>query len=134
MRAINRIIIHCSDSYHDMDIGVEEITRWHKAKKFKTIGYHYVIRRDGILEIGRPVKESGAHLRGKNKDSIGVCFVGGKEGHGEQANNFTVEQMQIGRMLMSDLHKKYPKATFHGHNEFSNKPCPVFDIDIITPL
>lgn len=134
MRKIDKIIIHCSDTYHDMDIGVKEITKWHKAKKFRTIGYHYVIRRDGVLETGRPEKETGAHVKGLNKNSIGVCFVGGKEGHGKQADNFTIPQMQIGRMLMQDFKRDYPGVTFHGHNEFSKKACPVFDIDIIIPL
>lgn len=117
-----------------MDIGVNEIRKWHTARGFRDVGYHFVIRRDGTLEKGRDISRYGAHCIGHNAISIGVCFVGGKEGHGQQADNFTLEQMQVGRMLISDLHKQFPKATFHGHNEFSKKACPVFDIDVITPL
>lgn len=133
MREIKEIIIHCSDTYHDMDIGVDEIRKWHLARRFKDVGYQFVIRRDGTIEKGREIKENGAHCIGHNAISIGVCFVGGKEGHGGVADNFTIEQMQIGSMLLEDLHRQFPNATFHGHNEFSNKNCPVFDISRITP-
>ena len=134
MRKIDKIIIHCSYTFHDMDIGADEIRYWHMAKGWKDIGYHYVIRRDGTLEAGRHVSKIGAHVKGKNRNSIGCCFIGGKEGHGEQADNFTLQQMQIGRMLMQDFKRDYPGVTFHGHNEFSKKACPVFDIEVITPL
>lgn len=133
MRKIDKVIIHCSDTYHDMDIGVKEIRKWHKAKGWNDIGYHYVIRRDGTLETGRPIEKIGAHCKGKNRGSIGVCFVGGKAGKGSIADNFTLEQMQIGRMLMQDFKREKEDITFHGHNEFSNKACPVFDINVITP-
>ena len=127
MRKINKIIIHCSDTYVDQDIGVEDIRRWHRARGFRDVGYHYVIRRDGELEKGRKLDEIGAHCLGQNKNSIGICLVGGKEGHGSPADNFTIPQIQIARMLISDLRKKFD-LTIHGHNEFANKACPVIDI------
>jgi len=133
MRKINKVIIHCSDTYHNMDIGCKEIRKWHKARGWNDIGYHYVIRRDGTLETGRPIETIGAHCKGQNRYSIGVCFVGGKAGKGDISDNFTLEQMQIGRMLMHDFKNANPDITFHGHNEFSSKACPIFDIKVITP-
>ena len=78
MRRIDKVIIHCSDTYHNMDIGVKQIRRWHKKRGFNDVGYHYIIRRDGTLETGRPIEKIGAHCKGQNRHSIGVCFVGGK--------------------------------------------------------
>ena len=64
MRKINLIVIHCSDTYARMDIGVNEIRQWHLQRGFNDIGYHYVIRRDGAIEQGRPIEKPGAHAAG----------------------------------------------------------------------
>ena len=133
MRKINEIIIHCSDTFYDMDIGVDEIRRWHTAKGWNDIGYHYVVRRNGTIEKGRKDNVIGAHCRGHNKISIGVCFVGGKRGNGMGMNNFTNIQMVKGLVLITELTDKYPDVSIHGHNEFSKKKCPVFDIKLVIP-
>ena len=83
MRKINLIIVHCSATPEGKDFTVDDITRWHKARGFKTIGYHYVIYRDGSIHKGRPVSEEGAHCVGHNKNSIGVCYIGGLAADGK---------------------------------------------------
>ena len=85
MRTINEIIVHCTATAEGKDYTVEDITRWHKARGFKTIGYHYVIYRDGTVHAGRPENEIGAHCQGHNAKSIGVCYVGGLTADGEVA-------------------------------------------------
>ena len=125
MRSINKIIVHCADTYHDMDIGVEEIRQWHLDRSFNDIGYHFVIRRDGTLEIGRPIDVQGAHVSGLNKHSIGICLVGGKPRF-----NFRDVQMNQLRETVRDLLVTYPDATVHGHNEYSDKACPDFDVQV----
>lgn len=77
MRTITFIIIHCSAIPPYQDSSAETITRWHIARGFKTIGYHYVIRRDGTIENGRPLEQVGAHCQNHNKHSIGICYEGG---------------------------------------------------------
>lgn len=130
MRKIDEIILHCSDTYHDMDIGVKEIDRWHKKRGWAGIGYHYVIKRDGWIEHGRDVKSVGAHCKGRNLHSIGVCVIGGKEGHGEEADNFTEEQMESCKILIEYLKKVYKITSIKGHNYYdSRKLCPIFDIN-----
>ena len=62
-----------------MDIGAKEIKAWHKGKGWKDIGYHYVIRLNGKVELGRPLEKMGSHVVGYNRDSVGVCYVGGVE-------------------------------------------------------
>jgi N-acetylmuramoyl-L-alanine amidase len=126
MREINRIIIHCSYTYANMDIGAAEIDAWHRKPphNFRQIGYHYVILRDGSVEKGREEEEQGAHVRGHNEDSIGVCLIGGKPQF-----NFTWAQLLALRSLVSDLQGRYSSATLHGHNEYDlGKTCPTFDV------
>jgi len=126
------IAIHCSASNPKMDIGVEEIDRWHRARGFVKIGYHYVIRRDGTLEMGRPTTEIGAHVEGYNSSSIGVCLVGGVDSSKlmKPEDNFTPAQFGSLTILLTGLTKLYPGAVVQGHRDFPNvaKACPSFDV------
>lgn len=119
MRKINRIFLHTSDSPDDMDVGAKEIRRWHLEKGWKDIGYHYVIRRGGQVEKGRPDSQSGAHVRGHNKNSIGVVWVG--------RDFMTNEQREAMYDLLSNLLFKYylsPENVL-GHYEVNEyKNCP----------
>lgn len=77
MRKINKLIIHCSATPEGRAVSVSDITRWHRERGFRTIGYHYVIYLDGSVHAGRPVSEEGAHCLGQNRNSIGICYIGG---------------------------------------------------------
>jgi len=77
---IARIIVHCSATPPDMSIGVSEIRDWHvNQNKWSDIGYHFVIKRGGLIQQGRDIELAGAHAEGHNSDSIGICLVGGVE-------------------------------------------------------
>ena len=82
MRKITQIIIHCSATPEGKDYTVADIDRWHKARGFKMIGYHYVIYRDGSIHTGRPLEMVGAHCKGHNAHSIGICYIGGARPQG----------------------------------------------------
>ena len=127
-RPIDLIIIHCSATMPHMDIGVKEIRKWHKKKGWLDIGYHFVIRRNGELEIGRDIDKAGAHTKGYNARSIGICMVGGSDEYNDGDDNFTVAQWDMIRQLISYFKADYPYATIHGHNEYANKACPSFDV------
>jgi N-acetylmuramoyl-L-alanine amidase len=117
MRPITKLILHCSASPDNMDIGVKEITEWHIERGFKTIGYHYVIRRGGLVQRGRQDEEIGAHCKGHNTTSIGICLVG--------QDKYTPEQGQALHSLFTLLWGRYPKAKAYGHYELdSGKTCP----------
>lgn len=128
MRDINKIIIHCSATKADSDIGAKEIDSWHKKQGFSSIGYHFVICRNGDIEAGRPVQEMGAHCKGQNANSIGICLIGGIDENGKSQNNFTDKQFQCLKLLVKKLQNEFPNSTIHGHYEFANKDCPCFNV------
>jgi len=128
MRKIDAIVIHCSDTFPEMDIGVAEIRQWHLNRNWKDIGYHYCIRRNGHVEPGRPVEQQGAHCRGHNSTSLGVCLVGGKSRAGEQACNFTYLQWIALSDLVIELCDQHDIVKVLGHNQIANKSCPSFDV------
>lgn len=128
MRKIDEIIIHCSATAEGKDFNASDIDRWHKQRGFKKIGYHYVIKLDGTIEKGRGVEEIGAHCLNHNKNSIGICYIGGLASDNKTPKDTrTAEQKKALWKLIVELMIKYPDATIHGHREFANKACPCFD-------
>ena len=128
MRTITLIIIHCSAVKPWQESGVREIDRWHRAKGWKSCGYHYVVRRDGTVEVGRPVEEVGAHCLNRNRHSIGICYEGGLDVSGNPADTRTEAQKKALRELLQQLHAQFPRAIIAGHNVFNPmKACPCFN-------
>lgn len=126
MRHISKIIVHCSDSPDDKDLGFVEINSWHEDRGWKSpagisCGYHYIIRRNGVIECGRLIDEIGAHARGHNTPSIGICLIGRQE--------FDEKQFESLRRLVASLLDRYPNFIVYGHRDFnSGKTCPNFDV------
>lgn len=129
MIEINEIFMHCSATNPKADIDAATIRKWHKDRGWRDIGYHYVIKRDGTLETGRPLTQTGAHAKGHNRNSIGICMVGGVDTKGRADSNFTRAQWKTAEELVEDLTKKYPNAKVRGHREVSSKACPSFDAE-----
>lgn len=128
MRKITEIIVHCSATPEGRDFTVADITRWHRQRGFRTIGYHYVVYRDGSVHTGRQEGEIGAHCTGHNAYSIGICYIGGLAADGKTAKDTrTPEQRKALLMLLRRLRAKYPNAKIHGHRDFAAKACPSFD-------
>lgn len=128
MRRIDEIIIHCSATPEGKDYTVEDITRWHKEKGFDTIGYHYVIYRDGSIHNGRPEGLQGAHCYRHNQHSIGICYIGGLDKNRKPKDTRTKEQKKALEKLVTGLMKDYPGAMVYGHRAFAKKDCPCFDV------
>ena len=127
MRNINKIIEHCSATKEGKAFTANDITRWHKQRGFATIGYHYVVLLDGTIQQGRAEMVMGAHCKGYNANSIGICYIGGLDENGKSKDTRTPEQKKALLELLKRLKKDYPNATIHGHREFANKDCPCFD-------
>jgi N-acetylmuramoyl-L-alanine amidase len=77
MRPINRIIIHCTATPEGRDVTISDVRKWHIARGWRDVGYHFLIRLDGTVETGRPIEQAGAHVKGFNSDSIGIAYAGG---------------------------------------------------------
>lgn len=136
-RKVDLIIIHCSDTFDYMDIGAEEIRKWHVEENgWSDIAYHFIVKRDGTIDMGRDIdgdgdifEEIGAHTYGYNKNSIGICMVGGKGPGGFPEDNFTDVQYRTLVELTRYIKTSYTNATVHGHNEYSSvKTCPNFNV------
>jgi len=128
MRDLNRIILHCSATKEGQDFSAATIRGWHvNGRGWSDIGYHWVIRLDGSIEVGRPLDRSGAHTKGHNKDSVGVCYIGGLDEDGKPKDTMNPEQEKAWRMIVLSLRTLYGNhITIHGHNEFASKACPSF--------
>ncbi len=130
MRHITLIVIHCSAVKPDQQSSAAQIDSWHRQRGFHLgIGYHYVIRRDGTLEMGRPEYMVGAHCKNHNQHSIGVCYEGGLNIRGDPADTRTEAQKRTMLSLLRELRERYPRAIIVGHHNLNPlKACPCFDV------
>ena len=142
MRHIDSIIIHCSATKPGAHVDVKVIDEWHRQRGWKGVGYHFVILEDGTVQKGRPISEVGAHCKGWNERSIGICYVGGLDATGKAADTRTKKQRRAMRRLVCRLLCSYPDAEVLGHRDTSPdlngdgritpdeylKECPCFDV------
>lgn len=133
---VDTIFVHCAATRPEWLAGaplsekIKEITRWHRAKGWGTIGYHWVIDRDGAVGKGRAEEMVGAHVAGHNTGSIGVCLIGG---HGSTENDhfldhYTPAQEAALRNLIEDIKTRATITKIRGHNEVAAKACPGFNV------
>lgn len=130
---ISRLIIHYSATYPDQDLDVNDIRKMHLARGFNDVGYHYVIKRDGTVQKGRPDNVVGAHVAGHNTGSLGICCIGGIEratGPNVGVDNRTQAQKDATVLLVHDLLRKHPTAQVVGHRDMpgAKTQCPGFDV------
>lgn len=116
MRPLKQIILHHSASKAG-DHSWEDIRKWHLARGWSDIGYHYGIVDDGDgwqTKVGRPVEIAGAHAKGFNADSIGICFEGNFDKH-----RMPQGQIEVGIQLIARLVAKYGIAldAIKGHRD-----------------
>ena len=126
MRQISLLVIHCSAVRPDQTSSAAQIDTWHRQRGFHLgIGYHYVVRRDGQIEPGRPEYMVGAHCLNHNAHSIGICYEGGLNIRGQPDDTRTAEQKASLRRLIEDLLRRYPRALIVGHHDLNpQKDCP----------
>lgn len=128
MREIDEIIIHCTATPAGRDVSASDIDKWHRQRGFDCIGYHYVVRLDGSLQVGRPLDKVGAHCKGHNAHSIGIVYVGGIDENGQYADTRTAEQRGTMAVLISFLVRSFSTIkTISGHRDYAARACPCFD-------
>ena len=131
MRKITDIILHCSATPEGRDIHADTIRQWHLQKGWRDIGYHYIITLDGSIEAGRSITQAGAHCQGHNKNSIGICYIGGVDKDGKPKDTRTPLQTAALHKLVSALMETLDisEQHIHCHNEYAAKACPSFSIE-----
>ena len=143
-RNVDHIVIHCSATPPDMDIGANEIDQWHRERGWWGNGYHYIIKRDGTIQSDaagdrcRPLEQAGAHVGGVgpgwNKRSIGICMIGGVDSEMNPEENYTQDQWYALIHLLMFLYHRFPECRLVGHRELieehggTPKACPSFDV------
>ncbi len=140
--SIREIVIHCADTPNGRPNTIEDIDDWHRQRGFRRnlsilaefdpvalqtepplahVGYHYVIEVDGMIQKGRPLAETGAHVRMHNRISVGICLVG--------RDQFTLMQWAAMKVVIEHLQQQLPGVHIVGHRDFDNrKTCPGFDV------
>lgn len=130
MREVKYLVVHCSATRCNRDYTAEQLLRDHKARGFRTVGYHFYIRRSGVITQHRRLLEVGAHCRPWNRCSIGICYEGGLDAEGHPADTRTPEQYEQLMLLLMKLKKLFPEAQIRGHRDMPGsipKACPCFD-------
>ncbi len=141
MRTIKHLIIHCSATRIQQDYSPEQMNRDHRARGFRSAGYHYYIRKDGQVIPLRQEEELGAHCLGYNRQSIGICYEGGLSSEGKAMDSRSSAQKKALLQLLKDLKHRYPLSQIVGHRDLSPdqnydgiispsewiKQCPCFD-------
>ena len=129
MRTVTLIIVHCSATPEGQDFGFEACRTDHvRHRRFRDIGYHFYITRDGEIHRGRALEQVGAHCRNHNRHSIGVCYEGGLDRQGRPKDTRTLAQKGSLLALMRELKRRFPKVLIVGHRDLDPmKSCPCFD-------
>ena len=130
MRKIDLIVIHCSATREDRCFTEFDLDVCHRRRGFNGPGYHFYIRKDGRIVSTRPVEKIGAHAKGHNATSIGICYEGGLDENGRPADTRTTAQRFALLDLLTILKHQYPEAQILGHYQLSatiHKACPCYD-------
>ena len=129
---LNEIIIHVLDTPVSGDFGLDDVNQWHRERGFTDqngdgiyCGYHFIIKLDGTLQVGRPLDRRGAHCKGRNRFSIGIALEGGANGEDTR----TKAQNEMLHDLVVWLCRILPSIhSISGHNDYSAKSCPNFNV------
>lgn len=125
-RRIDGLVVHCTATKPHVKVDMAFLDRAHKQRGFKeqpfshhACGYHFVINTNGDVMAGRFLDEVGAHVKGHNLHTLGICYVGGLSANGTPTDTRTQAQRETFVWLLKELRKYYPKATIKGHRDYS---------------
>ena len=132
MRKIDEVIVHCSATGIHQDFDVSDIDRWHRERGFNGCGYHFYIKLSGQLQVGRDIEKAGAHCKGHNSNTVGVCFEGGlMEDMKTPWSKPTDNQMVTWGRLHDYFNRNIGVVKVSGHYQYSTKTCPNFNINLL---
>ena len=121
-KATDFIVVHHIGGTN-RDVSAAEVHQWHLNNGWAGIGYHYLIRKSGVIERGRPRDTVGAHCYGENYHSIGVNVVGDFDG--AVPNDAQMASLSMLLAALCRLYRLQPgDATIFGHRDFNDTACP----------
>jgi N-acetyl-anhydromuramyl-L-alanine amidase AmpD len=132
--AVRFLVLHCSATKVTSNYTAEQLERDHKRRGFRTVGYHFYVRKDGTVTKHRGLLEVGAHCKPYNRCSIGICYEGGLDEAGKPCDTRTVAQTEQLQLLFMRLHKLFPQAQVCGHRDLPGttpKDCPCLDTQAV---
>ena len=141
MRTIKKRVYHCSADEGGTDHSLMYYDKMHRDRGFRMIGYHFLIHPDGRVDEGRPLSMVGAHAKGYNRESVGICYIGGLR-YGKPADTRTPQQIIAMRAIDKTLESQFPDSKRMGHRDLSvdlngdgviskyewMKSCPCYDV------
>ena len=132
------IVIHSSQTTPEQNLSASDIEIMHRKDGLLSIGYHKIIRRDGLIEDGRDINTCGVHVEARgdvsNQNSIGICLIGGKSVTGKPDCNFTLPQFIALNGLIVELQSQYAKILLIGHRDVADTSCPNFEISELVKI
>lgn len=143
MRKISLIVIHCSATRVDCDFTAKDVDTAHRYSWLFVLGVSLLYTQVGQRLSRCGMKDTvGAHARGYNAISLGVCYEGGLDENGKAADTRTPRQKEALHRLVHELLQRYPEAKVVGHRDLSPdtnyngivdpweriKECPCFEV------
>jgi N-acetyl-anhydromuramyl-L-alanine amidase AmpD len=137
-------VMHVSATKLSQNYSFQDCKSGHLAKGWSDIGYHYYITQDGEIHKGRSIDKNGAHVRGYNNGTIGICTEGGIGENGVPVDTMNAMQMLSVEGLLLALKKGNSKMKVKGHRDYSPdlnkngkiesnefiKMCPCYDAQV----
>jgi N-acetylmuramoyl-L-alanine amidase len=124
----NYIVIHSTLTKPNSNINIRTVDEWHRKRGLLKVGYHFFIKRNGCIEVGRGPNDIGAHTKDHDSDSVSVCMAGGLNTRGVTAPDYTKGQLESLFVLVKTLKYMYSDAEVVGHRDLSKTDCPSFDV------
>lgn len=127
---VRYVIVHCTDTLPLLSYSVDDVRQWHLKRGFEDVGYHYLVKTDGTIELGRSLEYQGAHAALYNSRSIGVAYHGGRDSFGVNKDTRTFAQKLALCWVFKIIADYVPNPCalqIIGHNDVSTKMCPCFD-------
>lgn len=132
------IVVHSSQTTPEEDLSAKDIDGLHRKDGLFNIGFHFVIKRDGTVEVGRDIDTCGVHVETKgdvsNQNSIGICLVGGMNLKGQLDCNYTLAQFKSLTELIVELQSKYDKVLVISRRDVTDTSCPNFEISELVKI
>lgn len=130
MRKIDTIVIHCTATMPGQSVTIDDVRRWHvDGNGWSDVGYHALITLDGKLQFGRDISRIGAGVKGHNKNTVHVAYVGGCDEDGKPCDTINAQQIGALHGYVAGVVTVLGPMAVKGHNDFTDeKACPSFNV------